>query len=212
MKDLIDLLPIIILYIASGFIFLQVFNFVAAIRPSGSFEHLFIKSLITGFVICTIGNIIPIRTANQYVDIAILLAICVLAGLLFGKVYISPCFDKGLENLGIRRTVNPYIWKDIVDIKNGVWVYVEYRSEDRAYLGALNSYEEFERHPQIVLERYDERVLSTSEKDTSHVNDPTRCILLDTSKADIVEIFYTDNSPKIERIKEAIENQKHGSQ
>lgn len=189
-------LPTIILYLAAGYLYLLLFNFVSTNKNPTEFEHMFFKSLIIGFVLKNIVCIIPIRTGNYYLNIAGFLAICIFVAYSFGKIYISDSFRSILKVFGVSRTIHPYIWNDIEDQHKSLWVKVTFKVQNEQYLGILTTTEDFQRMPLIVLTRYTKSNLS-GEIIADYTNDKTRRIVLDSSKADTVELIYDKDSVNI---------------
>lgn len=207
LSDLLSLLPQIIVYLAAGFLFLQVFHFIASIQNPSDYQHVFMKSLIVGFVICSCLAIIPIRFKYQPLNLVLLLLICVGMAYLTGRIYGSSTFRKVLKCLHISRTVNPYIWNDIDDFSKepqSLWVYLEYRSIGVSYYGLLITIEDFQRYPQIVLGCYTKIDSEYPARSRDFSKDPTQRVLLDTDKADLIELVYNEASDNIKIIKEKI--------
>lgn len=197
----------IILCISVGFIFLGIFRFIVSNRDSGDFKYTIIKSLIIGFILKSVVGILPFRSNNNYVNILFFILFCILLSFILAKLYSSTLFEAILRVLGIRQTVNPYIWTDIEDKENSLWVIVGFKELDLKYFGILAEYEDFNRKPQIVLGRYikckyNEDVYDKHENDFS--KDPTQRVLLDTEKADIIELVYNKKSNNIIEGKEKL--------
>ncbi len=78
MKELYDLLPNIILYLVIRFIFLKTYRFVLIAQATTNYTYILFESLIVGFVLKSLYNLIP--SINIYVDIVGM----IISSLIFG--------------------------------------------------------------------------------------------------------------------------------
>lgn len=125
------------------------------------------------------------------------LIICAIAGYITAQFYVSKWMRWILKKLKIKSTINEYIWRDIEDKDNGLWVKVVSKECNFDIYGQLVLFEQFERKPIIVLNRYIYRNYSDKKiiKDFDTV--PTKRIVIDTSKCDVIELTYDKNSDNI---------------
>jgi hypothetical protein len=203
---LIKELPNLILYIASGFVFIKIFNFVSISKTSENFEHMLLKSLITGFILKNIVSIIPFRFTES-INILGYLFICSISAYFIAMFYNSDEFKVLLKKINIRRTTNEFIWDDIIDKKNSIWVRAISNDLDLDYYGVCVLVEDYQRYPQVVLSNYIKRTLDGVEIEDCY-NKPEKRVIIDTSKFNYIELIYNKDS---ENIKEIVKNMTAGN-
>lgn len=206
MDKLIELLPQLIVYIVLGFIFLRIFRYMCTIKNSDEYEHIIWESLMVGFVLKHCYAIIPF-SINYTVDIIGMIITTIIIAGITAKGYSSKKLDRILQRIGIHRTRNKCIWKDIEDPDFIITADVMNPSTYEAYHGVIVYYEEFERQPQIVLNHY--QYWEDWHKDETKMdfaNDPSKIVLVDTTQFSRITISYDKNSSKIKNIKTEKQN------
>ncbi len=196
MRDLVVLLPEIILYIVLGFIFTRTYKFTRIINNITEYQHVFIVSLIVGFILWNIYSLIPI-SFGIYVDTIGMVVGSVIMGFISAKIINSNKLHKLFQKLKISQTVNQKIWADIEDKDNAIFVSIEDKTNHVLTDGMLVLYESFERQPLIQLSAF--RQFQNGEIINDFSNNPERTILIDTSKYENVVITYNPDSEKIKR-------------
>ena len=200
MDKLIEFLPQFIIYIVLGFIFLRFFRYMCTIKNSDKYEHIIWESLLVGFVLKQCYTIIPF-SINYTVDIIGMIITTIIIAGIFAKIYSSKCLDKFLRLIGVHRTRNKYIWKDIEDPDYIINADVINPDTHEAYHGVIIYYEEFERNPQIVLNHYQYwEDWHNDEPTMDFTNDPSKIVLVDTTQFSRITISYDENSSKIKQI------------
>ena len=104
-----DVLPQIIMYIVTGYVFLKTYHFVGLKQNSNDIEHILTGSLVVGFIYCQIANMLPITLSVEIDNVLIVIsALCVgyLFAILFRQKKIVYYF---LDKLKIRDTGNIYV-------------------------------------------------------------------------------------------------------
>lgn len=130
---------------------------------------------------------------NPSVGMLLFLLACTVLAYISARFYGSDLFKKLCRKLKIKRTTNNYIWYDIEDKKQVLWIRAVRYDTEQEYLGQLASVEDFQRQPMIILAYYQQRSLDgkiiadNSKKSTERV-------LLDTSKFDVIEMTYHPDS------------------
>lgn len=190
------LLPEIILYIVLGFIFTRTYKFTRIINNITEYQHVFIVSLIVGFILWNIYSLIPI-SFGIYVDTIGMVVCSVIMGFISAKIINSNKLHKLFQKLKISQTVNQKIWADIEDKDNAIFVSIEDKTNHVLTDGMLVLYESFERQPLIQLSAF--RQFQNGEIINDFSNNPERTILIDTSKYENVVITYNPDSEKIKR-------------
>lgn len=197
LTEVIEVIPKVIFYLASGFIFIHTFIFFAFKEPlSEDVQGKITLSFVIGFTIKHILSIIPIRVCFALNYIVFLIVSFVL-GFVAAKLLQFKCFNSLLTRLSGGRTVNKNFWDDVVD--NGMFIKVVNYSEDYSIIGLCSKVEEFERIPQIVLEHYKIENLN-GESIEDHTNKKTDVIVVNLEKYDNVHIVYDESSEYCSKI------------
>lgn len=211
MDKLIELLPQLIIYIILGFIFLRVFRYMCTIKNSVEYEHIVWESLLVGYILKQCYDMIP--SVNYVIDILGMIIATLVISTLFAKVYSSKALDKFLKIIGIHRTRNKYLWKDIEDSEYRTMVDAVNPDTNEAYHGVVVLYEEFKEHPQIVLSYYKYyKDWHTGEAYFDFSDDPSKIVIVDTLQFSRISIEYDQNSSKIKRILEVDASKKNKKQ
>lgn len=189
-KELAEILPQIIIYIVTGYVFLKTFHFVALKQNEMDVEHILTTSLVIGYVFWSIAYIIPFSISYEIDAIGIVLSALVL-GYIFGRIIRSKQVIKLLDLLKIRDTGNKYFWDDLMDDTYAMKAKISY--ENMIYEGMLHNYESYSNDPHIVLGAY---VIKNSEGKAvkNYSEDNSRIIILNISNAISVEVIYDKES------------------
>lgn len=197
MDSIFENLPNFIIYIILGFLFLRVFKYMCTLKNSNEYEHVLMESILVGFILKQGYNLI-IPSINDTIDIIIMIIITIIIAILFAKLYSSKFIDKFLYMMGVHRTRNKYIWKDIEDQDYRIVVDVFNPDTNEAYHGVVIYYEEFKEHPQIVLNYYQYFENWHNGKVTMDFSkNPNKVVIVDTEQFSRVTISYDKNSHKI---------------
>lgn len=189
-KDIAEILPQIIIYIATGYVFSKTFNFVALKQNTSDVEHILTSSLVIGYIYCNIAYLIPISISYEIDTICIVFSALIL-GYMFAMILRSKKIIDILDFLKIRDTGNLYYWDDIMD--NDYPMKVRVLFENTEYEGMLHNFESFSNTPHIVLASYivkslDGKIINDFSEDA------TKAIILNTLNAVNVEVFYYEDS------------------
>lgn len=196
MEKIIESLPYFIVCIALGFVFLRVFRHMCSIENSDSHEHIIWESLFVGFILKNGFALIPF-SINQTADIIGMTIFTFIFAVIFAKLYSSTKIDDLFRKIGVYRTRNKYIWRDIEDTKNATKIKVINPDTKEAYSGVLKYYEEYERHPQIVLKNFQYWENEKDEKPKyDYSKEPHYVPLIDTEKFSKIFIVYNSDSEK----------------
>lgn len=195
--EIIDALPKIIFYLASGFIFLHVFLFFAFKKPlSEDIQGKITLSLVIGFILKQLLSLIPVRFSFE-VNYIILLCVSFLLAFGLAKLVQTKIFSSLLNKLGTGRTVNSNFWDDVIDSE--MFIKVVNYSEEYAIIGLCSKVEEVQRVPQIVLEHYKIEDLSGDILE-NHIGNKNESIVVNLEKYDNVHIIYSKNSKNCSKV------------
>ena len=194
MKDLYEILPNALQYIATGYIFVCLYEYLTFYEKEKDIVNCLSKSLIIGYVICKVMNGIP-WNINDVVDTIGIFCTSAITAYVFSKIKNSKS-RKIYDGLKIRRTPNDILWNDLTD--NRKPYFIEAMDEEgNIYKGGAYLIEENQRTPYIVLAGYEYRINNIQ-------NDATKCnnevIVLDSSKMKYIKFIYDNESEFIEDI------------
>lgn len=196
MKELVTLLPEIILYIVLGSIFIRVYRFTRTIKNSTDYYNILSESLISGFILRNLFGLIPLNLGT-YIDTIGMIISSIIIGYSAAKIIESDRLNKLRKVLKIKQTFNQYIWSDIIDKDAATYISVEDKENHVVTDGMLVLYESYARQPIIQLAEFRQY------NDEGIINDfsdkPERTILIDTSKYNDIVITYEKGSNKVQR-------------
>lgn len=186
-KTLHELLPDVIVYLLLGFTFVKIFKYVTNREELTEVNPIIVESIITGFVIKKVFELLPFTSHIYIVDVLCIFIATIIGSYFLGKLWLSEIFFKIKKFLKINRTERKYIWYDLRDT---IAVYIDATNPDTKvrYFGKLKLIEESQRQPLILLKGY---VKYIGDKEiVDYLDDNTRTVLLDTSKYTEIEITY----------------------
>lgn len=195
MGDLVQILPQIFFYIAIGYVYIHSYRFVRVIENEPNISSALIEYTICGFVIKSIFSLIPI-TINYVLDNIIIMILSIIVGYGVATLIQSSLVVKICSRLKIQQTPNLYVWHEVGDKENNVYVEVE-DDKGLSYLGVLVNTETYQRFPIIRLALFE--VYKNDKLIEDHTDDPTRVIMIDTSKFSVIRLYYAENSRNIKR-------------
>nr|WP_315020172.1 hypothetical protein [uncultured Aminipila sp.] len=143
-----------------------------------------IKSIVLSSILKTISNILFI--VDTFLVIKIVFVPTILAYFI-GRLWRSDDFNNVLLKIKINRTTNENLWADV--IKEGLYLWIIFDGEEKSYLGQCVYCGEGEMSSLMVLSKYQE-LDSEGQVIHDYYNEPTRRIVVDTSRCSRIELFY----------------------
>lgn len=198
MENLIALLPDIMLYLVSGFLFVRIFNFICTKRKANDYQHIIIKSVIVGYILKYIASFIPALTNIYALNVLGFIVLCCIIAFIAARIYKSNWFYKFLRFIGVENTLNDDFWVDIEGDKS-VWAEVYCKDTEEYYYGLVCLSENFKDEPKIVLKRYSIYKENSNEPIKDYNTDPAKRIVIDTSKCEVIKLTYSNNSNVVQR-------------
>lgn len=198
MKELIELIPQIIVHVAPGYILYSILNYQIRSRDS-EYKHVIFNSVIISFGINSILGLFVDRSSDIFFILSIIIGV-VIAMILISLVETNKLANI-LIKLNIYKSARNDLISDIVDSKLGMWIYVYIENEQVIYLGKLAKYEDGTRnnHRYVVLSEY-----SCYNYDGDNISenddDKTKCVLINIATVTRIELVYNENSKKIKQI------------
>lgn len=198
LEELFKLLPEIIIYLASGYVFINVFCFFGIRHiKSEDIQGKFFISLIIGFVLKNLLAMIPIRCAT-YLNYLALLFVSLITAFLLAKIVRLDKVNLLLKKMSNGHTINRYFWQDIVE--DEMFVRLINYEHDIMIMGYCHGKEDFERFPQLILEQYIIQDLQGKELE-NNCNKIREFIVVNLEKFDSVQITYNEKSAHYSKIK-----------
>lgn len=199
MSDLISYLPDVIIYIVLGFIFIKVYRFVSVIKNPSDYKHILPESLIYGFILNSIYNLIysmiPINI-NIYIGRICMILLTVAAAYLSARIVYSQLFTNILCKLNIHQTPIKDFWVDITQGEYSSYITVIDDKHQSIIRGKIKLIETYNNRPLIQISNYTTTDFNTGEINNQKNND-FETIVIDTSKYS--EVYLWHPQPKAEK-------------
>jgi len=201
-KNLIEALPALILYIVPGFIFLGTLSFLMCKDLKFNKEYISV-SIVISFIIINIEKYIYIH-ADIYSPLFVIVTvlISILSAYVIERFTKSKCLDKILKKLNIKRTINHNIFADIKDDEYGVWLRVHIPTEKIVYLGTLTMFENNSKYEEsfLILSNYKTYAYADSpiyKECFIDEHKTTNWVAIKIKDINRIEIVYSEDSEKI---------------
>jgi hypothetical protein len=185
--------------IVLGFLILSTYKLVRYNKPLENKVATIFSSFVIGYLYYYLIQTIPI-TFNYFV----IALSSIIFSYLVARLIDTRVVNKIIEILKIRRTSNPIIWTDLIDMKNTMKLEIK-MSDGYKYIGYMGVTEEYNQTPMVSLYGY--KVFNIQNEiiaDYSKI--PNRLIVLNTAKATSIEVIYGKNTIKGKEYKEFLEN------
>lgn len=195
MNDFINILPKVFFYIVIGYCYIHSYRFVRILDNEKNVSNALIEYILYGFIIKSIFSLIPI-SINYIFDNIIIVILSVGLGCCGAKFIESDLVINIRKSCKIQQTPNRYAWNEVGDKEYNVYVEVK-NDEGLEYFGLLVNTETYQRFPIIRLALFE--VYKDDKLIEDHTDDPTRVIMIDTSKFSVIRLYYDKNSKNIER-------------
>lgn len=211
MSDLFSILPLAILYLASGFAFLCGFYLWIDRRFDFLSEISFSIMLVVGYLLDTFVRSIPknFGFTNESIRNLVFVFISFICGmgvaLLRNKV--GSKVSKFIIRYGRRKSSSEFFWYDILDEKDKpTWIRLLNSEKEYILEGVLLSLAETEDNPYLLLGYCKKYNLDGTEIDNENVNANDKHIqkIVKPDSFDEITLFYADDSSKV--VKLNIEN------
>lgn len=204
LKEIIEILPSIVLYVVPGYLFLWVYRFRLSLEIDKD-EYLLLKSIVISYLIIfpidSIGELCNCISSNSNLGKIVIILIAIGAGYVFSCVVVSDLFKKLLKKLKIYRSVYSNIWNDVIDDVHGLWIKAYMPEEKLIYKGDIVRYEEKKdtENTYLVLSNYtllnyDGKVIVSRE------NEDNSCVMINSRNVSRIELEYHPDSKCIPKL------------
>lgn len=195
-KQFIELIPTLIVYIIPGYIVLWINCFIRS-KKAEKDSHIILKSIVLSYIIISIEKYICYSN-NATVDIyspefiTATIATSALLGYFITIITLKPWFSEVLISFGVSKTLHPNVWSRISDLKNGLWVRVYIPSDNVIYNGQLRNYDEPEENQEqfILLSNYYSVSYSENTDIENYQNDGSKWVAIKIKDVTRVEVFF----------------------
>lgn len=203
-KDVISVLPLLIIYILPGYIFISVTNFVINKKQETS-NNIVLKSIALSYIIINIESLILIKLPYaKEMDISdprtiiITVFVAFIASYIYSRFIISESCDKTLKMLKINRSFKTDALGAIVDFKIGMWVRVFLTTDQIIYQGIIRRFEQITDDGDyfIVLSNFSLYNYKGKELDNNET-DNTKWVAINLKDNYRIELYYSPDSEKI---------------
>lgn len=203
---LINILPNIVIYVAPGFIFIQVFNYIMDIRGK-DLKNSIMEYILSSYIIIAIIKFICNKfhyEVNIYEN-TIQVTICVITILLSYIIAIllkSQIWTTFMRFIIVNKSNSTNIFHDIIDSNLGTWVRVYIPSEKLIYDGAFIKFDYKGSYQDsfIVLSNYCTYRYGDGNIDEDILNDnpsPLEHVAIKVSEISRIEATYAAKSKKV---------------
>lgn len=205
MSDLFDILPSVILYLASGFVFLCGFYLWIDRRFDFLSEISFTIMLVVGYLLDTIARVIPIPKNIQFINETVRNLVFVVVSFICGMVVailrnkIGDKISGIVIKCGRRKSSSEFFWYDILDEKDKpTWIRLVSYTNQYILDGVLLSLAETDDNPYLLLGYCVKYNLDGTPIDTENVNANDKYIqkVVRPDSFDELTLFYADGSSK----------------
>lgn len=201
-KDIITVLPLLIIYILPGYIFISIKDFILNKKPIED-KNILLKSIVISYVIVNLEKLISIHFSRKDMDISspksiiITFVLSIIIAYVYSMVLYCPRTTKLLKFLKITRSLKLDILTEIIDFDKGTWVRVFLNTEEIIYVGKIRKFEQItDASCYIVLSNF---ITYNYENElfVDNENCNTEWVLLSVKDNYRIELVYKSSSKKI---------------
>lgn len=210
-KNIIALIPDILVYIVPGALFLYIFYFICSKENDKETEsHFLFKSIILSFVLTNFVKlcgkpiiwILSLQIKKQFVvpsflKVSSIILFSIVSSYLFSIFYKTKFLTDILKKFGVTRSVHKNCWNEVADSELGMWVRVYIPSEKVVYCGKLRKYEEKDDNYLFFLSNYNSYTYDNKDIDDFGDADE-KWVALNIKDTSRIELFYSKQSSKIQ--------------
>lgn len=203
-KDIISVLPLLVIYILPGYIFISIKDFITNkdLNKDES-KNVILKSIGISYILINIESVIYINLFGKKIDISdphIIIStafISFIVSYIYSRFVLSELCDKTLKILKINRTFKTDALSDIVDFKLGMWIRVFLTADQVIYQGKIRRFERItDSNYFIVLSNFSLTGYSGEEFENKEGSD-TSWVAINLKDNYRIELYYSPDSKKI---------------
>lgn len=146
------------------------------------------------FIILSIVQAFNFLSIDEWIVILICVVVSVILAILCAKIYEHGLFNRVIKTIN-HKSINRYLWMDVIDYKLGTDVKVFLKGRDVLYIGALIEHEENGTNSWIILKDYLSCNPITQEIYYNSNNDEKiTTVMINLQDVDRIEMFYNENT------------------
>ncbi|MTI62262.1 MAG: hypothetical protein FH762_20145 [Firmicutes bacterium] len=186
-KEIIELIPLLLLYIAPGYITLWILGLLYSIDLEKD-KNLILKSLILSSIYISIVRCLNLDPAISLKGKIVIFLISIFVAYITYHLSNQNCL---MDTIGLKRTLHTDLFHDLVNVNNGPWMIIYITADNIIYKGKLVYFRKIDDKEEkfyIVLSNF------TSMTDTGTVldnyeDDDGSIVVLNTKDVNIIEMF-----------------------
>lgn len=136
--DIINIIPDILIYFVPGFIFISVRNYHLSFESSKD-KYIALKSIVFSYIFINLVGIIYSKN-NRFFTILVLM-LSVIVSILYITFDVE---EELLKRLKLHKSTNNDFMHNIINIKEGAWLYMYLSEENVIYCGKLICYHDID--------------------------------------------------------------------
>ncbi|MFT5871278.1 MAG: hypothetical protein ACI8WT_000196 [Clostridium sp.] len=145
-KDIITVLPLLIIYILPGYIFISIKDFILYKKQRDD-KNIVLKSIVISYVIINFEKLVVLCVHKSNMDISSSKSIMstffisIIIGYVYSMMSQSDIASCCLKKLNITTSMKSDMLTNIIDFKLGMWIRVFLNSEQVVYMGKIRKFE-----------------------------------------------------------------------
>lgn len=194
-KDIISVLPLLIIYILPGYIFISVKNFIMNKKQVDN-KNILLKSIVISYVIINYEMLVTRIDISSPITIILTICFTVFISYLYSMFIQSECSNTILKKLKINTSLKEEMLTDIVDFELGMWIRVYLSSDKLIYVGKLKKFEKIsDANYNIALSNFILYKYSGEERVNNKDNN-TEWVFINVKDNYRIELVYLPKSKK----------------
>lgn len=208
-REFVEIIPLIFIYIVPGYIFLCTFKFVVNTKAKDMSKKI-MECIVLSYIIVSLSKFILSLRYEEVVIYIPEVIICILtSSLILGycsaKLIKSNKFKKMLKKLGINRSIEINVIDDLFNFKNAIWARVYLNNEKLVYFGQIRGYDKKDKYDDgfIVLSNFEVYKYGKNdlyENDFYVKGEDTRFAMLKIINISRIEAIYDKDSEFIKEM------------
>lgn len=201
-KEIISLIPLLIIYIVPGYVFISIKDFIINKKKSED-KNFILKCIVISYIIINLEMLI-LDCFKISIDISssksVVFTFCfsILVGYLYSILIQSELSDEFIKKIKINRSLKTDIARDIVDFELGMWVRVFLNSEQIIYVGKLRKFERVsDTSYDIVLSNFIQYGYLGEKAFVDNQNNNKEWVFINVKDNYRIELVYDPRSRKI---------------
>lgn len=202
-KDIITILPLLIIYILPGYIFISIKDFIANKKQTDD-KNIILKSIVISYVIINFEKLLSQYWLGFNMDISssesiiITFFLSIIIAYIYSMLINCQLSSRTLKKLKITRSLRTDTLTQIMDFDLGMWVRVFLNSEQVVYVGKIREFEVIsDTTYHIVLSNFIQYNYEEGKELINKAESNTDWVVISVKDNYRIELVYEPNSKKI---------------